>query len=181
MCCGQFTFEFYFPFVVYGSESVVGLRFQHESYTVQYWSTPPALKPSGVTVIVAIVMERLNTEGHPCLLIVRLDWSIFYLFFYFFNITLTNPGPRAKLHVTRIQKKLQLKHDICIYTNILYRSVISQDFSLFVGMWRVCKSSKMKHPGGSGGYVLWTKGRPRPATHFSNQTPDYSINYLEYF
>ena len=28
-------------------------------------------------------------------------------------------------------------------------------FSLFfVGMWRVCKSSKMKHPGGSGGFVL---------------------------
>ena len=25
---------------------------------------------------------------------------------------------------------------------------------LFVGMWRVCKSSKIKHPGGSGGFVL---------------------------
>ena len=25
---------------------------------------------------------------------------------------------------------------------------------LFVGMWRVCKSSKVKHPGGSGGFVL---------------------------
>ena len=34
-------------------------------------------------------------------------------------------------------------------------------------MWRVCKSSKIKHPGGSGGFVLETKGRPRPATHLS--------------
>ena len=25
---------------------------------------------------------------------------------------------------------------------------------LFVGMWRVCKSSKIKHPGGSGGFVI---------------------------
>ena len=35
---------------------------------------------------------------------------------------------------------------------------------MFVGMWRVCKSSKIKHPGGSRGIVLWTKRRPRPAT-----------------
>ena len=34
-------------------------------------------------------------------------------------------------------------------------------------LWRVCKSSKIKHPGGSGGFVLHSKGRPRPATHFS--------------
>ena len=25
---------------------------------------------------------------------------------------------------------------------------------LFVGMWRICKSSKIKHPGGSGGFVV---------------------------
>ena len=30
-------------------------------------------------------------------------------------------------------------------------------------MWRVCKSSKIKHPGRSGGFVLQTIGRPRPA------------------
>ena len=49
-------------------------------------------------------------------------------------------------------------------------------------MWRVCKSSKIKHPGGSGGYVLETKVRPRTATHFSgyftlsNHTPvNYSV------
>ena len=39
---------------------------------------------------------------------------------------------------------------------------------LFVGMWRVCKSSKIQHPGRSGGFVLLTKGRHRPATHFQN-------------
>ena len=54
---------------------------------------------------------------------------------------------------------------------------------LFVGMWRVCKSSKIKHPGGSGGFVLSTKGRPRTATHFSgfflllsNHTSVHSMN-----
>ena len=36
--------------------------------------------------------------------------------------------------------------------------------SCLLGMWRACKSSKIKHPGGSGGFVLKTKGRPRPAT-----------------
>ena len=25
---------------------------------------------------------------------------------------------------------------------------------------------KVKHPGGKAGFVLWTKGRPRPVTHF---------------
>ena len=39
--------------------------------------------------------------------------------------------------------------------------------TLFVGMWRVCKSSKIKHLGGSMGFVLETKWRPRPATHLS--------------
>ena len=41
---------------------------------------------------------------------------------------------------------------------------------LFVEMWRCGESvnpPKIKHPGGSGGFVLLTKGRPRSTTHFS--------------
>ena len=32
--------------------------------------------------------------------------------------------------------------------------IVSKPSFLCVGMWRVCKSSKIKHPGGSGGFVL---------------------------
>ena len=65
------------------------------------------------------------------------------------------------------------------FNSFLYCVQISS-FS-FVGMWRVCKSSKIIHPGGSGGFVLSTQGRPRPATHFhccfllSNHTPVFVV------
>ena len=53
-------------------------------------------------------------------------------------------------------------------------------------MWRVCKSSKIKHPRGSGGFVLKTKGRPRPATpfnrifYFCQITPLNIFKYIHY-
>ena len=34
-------------------------------------------------------------------------------------------------------------------------------------MWRVCISSKIKHPGGSARFVLQTKGRPSPNAHIT--------------
>ena len=49
---------------------------------------------------------------------------------------------------------------------------------LFVGIWRVCKSSKIKHPGGSGAFVLYTKRETQAHYPFfriflllSNHTP----------
>ena len=36
---------------------------------------------------------------------------------------------------------------------------------LFVGMWRVCNSSKIKHPGGSGTLSSGPKGEPGPARY----------------
>ena len=42
------------------------------------------------------------------------------------------------------------------------------NMSVYVGVWRVyILHQKIKHPGGSGGFVLQTKGRPRSATQFS--------------
>ena len=54
---------------------------------------------------------------------------------------------------------------------------------LFVWMWRVCKSSKIKHPGGSGGFVLQTKGRPRPSTHFQDYLllSNHSFDFFSFF
>ena len=53
----------------------------------------------------------------------------------------------------------------------------------FVGMCRVCKSSKMKHPGGSGGFVLETKG-PLPIFQdlllLSNHTPVHGLNKMNH-
>ena len=47
------------------------------------------------------------------------------------------------------------------------KPVLCPTLILLVGMWRVWKLSAIKNPVGSGGFVLQTKGRPRPATHFS--------------
>ena len=48
---------------------------------------------------------------------------------------------------------------------------------LFVGMWRVCKSSKIKHPGG---FVLQTKERSRPADPFSRMFYFCQVTPLKY-
>ena len=74
----------------------------------------------------------------------------YFLFFYFF------------LQNSLCLKMFLKERSTCTCTLYCFQT----SSFLFVGMWRVCKSSKMKHPGGSGGFVLETKGRPRPATHF---------------
>ena len=51
---------------------------------------------------------------------------------------------------------------------------------LFVGMWRVCKSSKIKHPGGSGGFVLKTEGRVRSRPVFQDFYNFVQVTSLTY-
>ena len=52
---------------------------------------------------------------------------------------------------------------------------------LFVGMWRVCKSSKIIHSGRSGGFVLQTKGGPGPTTHFAGFVTFVKSHFLLWF
>ena len=57
--------------------------------------------------------------------------------------------------MSQVEPDFRKRSSLC--TCIVYKPLVS----CLWGCGRVCKSSNIKHPGGSGGFVLYTKGRPR--------------------
>ena len=82
---------------------------------------------------------------------------VIYGFCFFTNLPLPQNFLERREVATK-ERKIKKSGLYCIQTSSF----------LFVGMWRVCKSSKIKHPGGSGGSVLEIKGRPRPLPTFQD-------------